>query len=229
MKLWGVSFLAGLACLAMACGPGGANVKLKNQVDSELARTPGPRNVDEVSSGHPVPLAVGQWIKYRMTDKKGEPSVYTYKIVGREGRALWLEYSMVSYYNSIEYRMLMEMNPASPHDSNIRKVIARFDGEEIIEYDDSVIQLTQSMYNNIIESFFMEWDTSMKRDISVAAGTFSGCDRIVSSFRLGNQNLNAAFVHSEVPISGIVKFEGDSMKMELLSYGLTGAVSSFNF
>src|SRR3954454_7431297 len=55
----------------------------------------------------PLPFAVGQWTQYKMTNDKNEPSFLTYKIVGQDGDAVWLEVVNETYAGKTIQKMLV--------------------------------------------------------------------------------------------------------------------------
>jgi len=44
----------------------------------------------------PMPLAAGQWVTYKMVDKKGEPSLTTLNVVGQDAVNFWYESKAVA-------------------------------------------------------------------------------------------------------------------------------------
>jgi hypothetical protein len=59
---------------------------------------PGGATVGAPPSFEPLPLAPGQWSRYKMTDDKGQPSFLTYKILSEESGAYWIETLHESYF-----------------------------------------------------------------------------------------------------------------------------------
>lgn len=219
--------ISGMGLLFVACGQPTLNPQLKSQVDAAVAAVSGGHNVTTPSEGKAKPLASGQWVKYRVTDEKGEPSLLTYKVVGEEGDAIWLEYSLVSYYYSTAYRMLVKWDFRNLNRMEIRRVIERKEDGSPVEYDSMMLTVTLPFFKRMLSLIRQEWDTTANENVSVIAGHFTGCDRLTTEFYMGARITSEAYAHSEVPICGIVKSESQSARLELLDYGFEGATASF--
>src|SRR5262245_8757802 len=88
-----LSLFVGGAVACAACGPSSAPAA-KADIDRRGATLQaGTAAFPAPAPGMfaPMPFAVGQWAQYRMTDDKNQPSFLTYKIVGQEADAVWLE------------------------------------------------------------------------------------------------------------------------------------------
>ena len=71
----------------------------------------------------PMPFAVGQWTQYKMTNDKNEPSFVTYKVIGQDGNAVWLEIVNESYTGRTMQKMLVAFgNRMDPNQVEIRAV-----------------------------------------------------------------------------------------------------------
>jgi hypothetical protein len=60
-------------------------------------------------SAEPMPLAPGQWAKYKIVDEEGHPSIATYKVVGEEAGAHWIEFEQETYYGETVTLMLSNL------------------------------------------------------------------------------------------------------------------------
>ena len=55
----------------------------------------------------PMPLATGQWVQYKMIDDKGRPSFLTYKVLGEQAGAYWIETLHETYFGRTAQKMLI--------------------------------------------------------------------------------------------------------------------------
>jgi len=88
----------GLSCLALAvaltagaCGPS-IDAAAKADIDGRVsALRSGTQSFPPPTVAMPLPLAPGQWVQLKTVDDKGQPGFMTYKIVGADGDAFWIE------------------------------------------------------------------------------------------------------------------------------------------
>src|SRR5260370_7820599 len=82
---WGALFLS------IACGPS-INPAAQASVDKQVASMqPQSRTYPAPATEMPAPLSVGQWLRLKMVDSSGRPSLITYKIVGLDGTSHWAQ------------------------------------------------------------------------------------------------------------------------------------------
>src|SRR5204862_6393145 len=92
-----------------ACGPS-IDPAAKADVDRRVATLqPGGNAVGAPAPGSfaPMAFAVGQWTQYKMTNDKDEPSFLTYKIIGQDWGAVWLEMVHDTYYGRTMQQMVV--------------------------------------------------------------------------------------------------------------------------
>src|SRR5436305_2008810 len=102
-------FALAAAFVMSACGPS-IDPAAKADIDRRVAMLhPGSKTVPGPTAGlyAPMPFAVGQWTQYKMTNDKNEPSFLTYKIIGQEGDAVWLEMVNDTYHGRTIQKMLV--------------------------------------------------------------------------------------------------------------------------
>ena len=86
------------ALVATACGPS-IDPAAKADIDRRVATlAPGAQTFPAPAVFAPRPMAVGQWTMHKMLDDKGQPSFMTYKIVGEEAGAFWIEVVREDYF-----------------------------------------------------------------------------------------------------------------------------------
>ena len=99
--------LFGTVLALAACGPS-IDPAAKADIDRRVgALQAGTAAVPAPTVFEPMPLAAGQWSQYKMVDDKGQPSFLTYKIVGEEGGAYWLEMVHETYSGRMVQKMLV--------------------------------------------------------------------------------------------------------------------------
>ncbi|HEY5926736.1 MAG TPA: hypothetical protein VIV11_33850 [Kofleriaceae bacterium] len=220
-----------LIALVTACTPS-INQAARTDVDRRIATlTPSDRRVDAPLAATPQPLAVGQWITLRQTDREQRPSLSTLKIVGAEGDAFWLEVVTDSYFGSSGMKMLVAFGDRTdPTRFEIRRAVTRDGAGRVTEMPSAVIQFMRSTFQPVLDSMVLRWDALPQQDASVAAGTFTGCYHGRSSVAVAGQSTTSeVWWHPEVPINGVVKTVGvgEPTATELVDFGREGARSSF--
>ncbi|HVV15742.1 MAG TPA: hypothetical protein VHH90_00960 [Polyangia bacterium] len=179
----------------------------------------------------PMPLAVGQWSQYKMTDDKGQPSFMTYKIVGEDNGAYWIEILHETYFGANAQRMLMAFGSRTdPNQVEIRGVVTRDSAGRINEMPATMMPLLQSMFKGVVSSLIMSWQGLPQEPAAVPAGRFDGCFHARTSAQWGPWKSTAdSWSHPAVPINGVVRTQGvdHPFTMELVAFGTTGATASF--
>jgi hypothetical protein len=221
-----------LATLTVAgCGPS-IDPAAKADIDHRIAALQaGGGAMPPPSTFQPMPLAAGQWSQYKMTDDKGQPSFMTYKIVGEDGGAYWIEILHESYFGADAQKMLIAFGSRTdPSQVEIRGVVTRARQGRVDEMPPSMMPLLQSMYKGIVSSMVISWQGLPQESAAVPAGRFEGCFRARTSAQWGPWKSTAdSWSHPAVPLSGIVRTQGldRPFTMELVAFGATGATASF--
>jgi len=93
-----------------ACGSS-VNPELQSSIDKRvLSFNQSSDNVyDAPTSTTPLPLAVGQWSRYKLMDKEGKPALMTYKVVGADAGAFWVETVRETYYDKQVTLLLLDL------------------------------------------------------------------------------------------------------------------------
>ena len=179
-----------------------------------------------------MPLAVGQWVDYKLTGSNKRPGFVSYKIVGQQGNAFWVETVLTTYSGKQETRMLVDFGDRrDPAQFKVHTVVMRNNGK-LLNYPPQTMQLMQSLWKPAMSSFAIDWSASAPREAARAgAGDFEGCYRRRITLSVGPyQQLSDAWQHPAVPINGIVRSMtvGDNPSVtELIAFGTEGAKSSF--
>ena len=106
----------------------------------------------------PLPFAVGQWTQYKMTNDKNEPSFLTYKIVGQDGDAIWIEVVNESYQGKTIQKMLVAFGSRmDPSQVQIRAVTTKDIKGTVTEMPPPVIQMMQATYRSAVAMLIINW------------------------------------------------------------------------
>jgi hypothetical protein len=215
---------------AVGCGAS-VNQAYKADIDRRVAALhPGTESYPSSAATEPMPLAVGQWIEVKMLDDKHNPSFMTYKIVGQQGDAFWIETLSQSYTSKSETRMLVNLGNRKDLDAiEVKAFTMRHDGK-LTEYPPDMLGLLKSMWKPFVSALVISWADLPREDAQVPAGSFAGCfkQRSTASFA-GYEMTSDAWLHPAVPINGLVRSVGvdKPVSMELVAFGTSGASSAF--
>lgn len=216
------------ACLACSAS---VNPALKSNIDQVVlsAKTTGEASYEAPTSSDPMPLQVGQWSRYKLTDKENKPGLMTYKIVGQEGNAHWIETVHETYYQTQATLMLAELGTRrSASDIRVLRMKQKIGEEDTTEFPANMLGMMAGIWKPALKAMIIEWQDKPQQDTEVAAGSFSQAYQIDSTVSfLGMSESSRNWSHPAVPLSGLIRSEGvgSSSSMELLEFGLDGAES----
>jgi hypothetical protein len=221
-------FLAVSLSLA-ACGPS-IDPAAKADIDRRVALfAPSQGSFPAMQAFAPRPLAVGQWMQVKAVDDKKQPSINTYKIVGEEGGAFWVENVQEAYTGKTVIKMLLafgdRMNPAT---MEIRRVKMKDKNGNVNTFEGPMLTLMKSMWQGVLNTLTVTWQGLPQEDATVVAGTFVGCFKARTEANFGPFHAAAtSWSHPFVPINGLVKSVGidNPNTMELVAFGASGATS----
>lgn len=177
----------------------------------------------------PMPLAVGQWFRIRITND-GKVSHSTYRLVGREPDGMWiLEVDNESSGGPMTIELILDFGDRM-HVDTVRLRSAR------VKLRGTITVLpasgSQALLREIAPTLVLpELDPKKRVDVTVPAGTFKACYTGFSKAKVMGQSLEqTTFLHPSVPINGLVKGEGTlngkPSLTELVELGLEGAKRS---
>jgi hypothetical protein len=175
-------------------------------------------------------FSVGQWSKYRVTTDEGQTFEITYKIVGEEDGAHWLEIVRGEAVAGTVMQLLVFMKSRTdPASLEVRAAKIRMPGSHMREIRGKMLEPTVEGYKATLADIFgPSLAGSPQEDVTVPAGTFRGCYKRQQKVATGKAAAESTvWLHPAVPITGLVKSEeiGKPNKTELLTYGTTGAKS----
>jgi hypothetical protein len=224
---WAAPFLFAVAL--SACGPS-IDPAARADIDRRVAAlSAGGGTVGAPSSYEPMPLAVGQWTQYKMTDDKKQPSFLTYKITGQEAGAYWVETVHETYTGRMIQKLLVSFGSRTdPNQIEIRGVKTMDHNGRVTELPPSMMPLLQATYRGVVASLIISWQGLSQEAAAVPAGRFDGCYHVRSEAQWGPWKSTAdSWSHPAVPLSGTVRSVGVDrpFTMELVAFGLSGARS----
>ncbi len=220
------------AAILMGCGPSNSPVLLK-KIDEVAVKSSDKSFSVSGKFIHPMALKVGQWVSY--VNKIGEnKSITKTSIVGKEDDAWIIENYNLTGKEEKTVQMCIKgmdkVNEAGDIDAIEFVWIKFIEDGKLQTIEGPMLSLMKGLYKNGLKSFAVKSEGSLDGGtVKVPAGTFAGCAKIKSEVSfLGSTKTSEGFYHSEVPISGMVKSISDENDtMELVDFGLTGAVKSF--
>ena len=212
-----------------ACGPG-IDSAAKADIDQRIAvMAPSGAAFPAPAALVPKPFAVGQWTQHKMVSENGQPSLLTYKIVGEEAGAYWVEVAHESYYGKTVNKILLAMGDRSnPATMEFRAVKMKDKQGKVTELQGPMIQLMKSAYQSSVNMLAVSWQGLPQESVGVVAGNFAACFKAMTDASWGAWRSTAtSWMHPSVPISGLVKSVGIShpTTMELVGFGDSGATS----
>lgn len=216
--------------LAAACGPS-IDAAAKADIDKRVAALASRgQSYPAPPSAAPMPFAVGQWASYKFVDDKGQPSFMTMKLVAQEGADFWYEVVTDGYYGKTAMRMLVDFGDRQRPESITIKAAKLKDAKgQIIDYPPAMIGLMNSTLRGNLGPIAINWAGLPQEDVSVIAGRFTGAYKGKSEVSFAAfKSTSVVWGHSAVPLSGMVRSQGDNNSTgELVDFGTTGAASEF--
>jgi len=213
----------------LACGPS-LDSAAKTDIDRRVAvLVPSGQAFPAPAGLVPKPLLGGQWTQHKLTSDKGEHSLITYKIVGEDSGAYWVEVANESYYGKTVTKILLSVGDRmNPNTMEIRAVKMKDKNGKLSEWEGPTIQLGKSMWQGSVNMLAVSWQGLPQEAMNVVAGNFTACFKARTDASWGGWHTSSTtWMHPAVPISGLVKSVGidHPSTMELIGFGETGATS----
>ena len=219
-----------VAVAALACGSS-VNPALQSSIDQRvLSFKQFSDNVYEApQTTTPLPMAVGQWASYKAMDKEGNPALMTYKIVGEDAGAFWIETVRETYHEKQVTLLLISLGKGnSLDDVEVRAMKQKVDDHSPTEFPAAMLGLMKALWKPLVENMVVDWQGNDQDDARVPAGVFSKCYQAYSTVSLfGSTEKTRIWSHPVVPMGGTVRSQSvdSTMSMVLLEFGLSGAKS----
>ncbi|MBK7584233.1 MAG: hypothetical protein IPI67_29030 [Myxococcales bacterium] len=221
-----------LVGLLVACGkPSGGGAGPSSTAGTSVAGPPAAGGeVARPSATELAPFAVGQWSKYRISMDDGQVTEITYKIVGEESGAHWLEIVRGAANAGTVMQLLVSLKSRSdPNSLEIRAARIRMPNDQVRELRDETLKASADAYKKSLSDIFVPNLAGVSQeDVTVPAATFRGAYKRQQKVETSQASSDQwVWIHPAVPISGVVKSEeiGKPNKTELLTWGATGAKS----
>ena len=221
-----------LCALALAaCGPS-IEPAAKADIDGRMAALQSASGtIAAPPSFEPMPLVAGQWSEYKMIDDKGQPSFLTYKVLGEEGGAFWIETLHESYYGRTAQKMLIAFGSRSdPSQIEIRAVVTLDKHGNINPMPPGMMPMLQSMFKGVVSALVINWQGMPQESAAVPAGRFDGCSaRAARRSGAPGRAPPTPGATRRFPLSGVVRSQGIDrpFTMELVAFGMSGATADF--
>lgn len=204
----------------------------RTDIDGRLATLREGSNIVPAPPGFdPMPLAPGQWAQYRMVDEKGQPSVLTYKVIGKEGGAYWIETVHETYAGRTAQKMLLAFGSrVDPHQIEVRAVVTLDRRGNVSPVPPTMIPVMQVSFRSAVSALAGNWMGMPQESAIVPAGRFLGCYRGRTDAQWGPwRSLADSWRHPAVPLSGLVRSQGvdHPFTMDLIAFGTSGARPDF--
>jgi hypothetical protein len=227
----GSRWLVGLMAVAAAigCGPS-IDPAAKADIDRRVALLGGPKAAYRApTSFTPGPILVGQWTEHKMTDENGQPAFMTYKVVGQENDAFWLEVVQDRYTGHTVSKMLISLGDRmTPQSIVVRAVRMKDKDGHITELQPEMLSFMGGMFRSAVGMLVISWQGQAQEDAAAPAGTFAHCYKVRTDASWGPwASASMSWSHPEVPLSGLVRSVGIDRPttMELVAFGQAGATS----
>lgn len=221
----------GVVLLAMGCGPS-IDPAAKADIDARVQALTAPKNTFPAPTVfQPAPFAVGQWIRLKLVDDKGQPSFMTQKITGQDGDAFWFEMVTEAYTGKTLIKILMAVaNRTDPNTIDIRGGAMKDNKGNVTVFEGPLLSMMRGTYKEMMATMVITWQGLPQETAAVPAGTFASAFKGRTDVAWGPwRSATTSWSHPAVPISGLVKAVGidKPTTMELVDFGTSGAVSEF--
>lgn len=149
--------------LACVCSPS-VNESYKASIDQRVAAlTSTGQHVDVPSSRDPMPLAVGQWSRYKVVDDQGQPGFISYDVVGQRGDAFCSSScrraTRGAWPPSCSSNLGDRMDPSM---IEVKALKQKADDGSVNEFPAPVLGLMKSMWGPLTEALVINWQDKAK-------------------------------------------------------------------
>jgi len=189
------------------------------------------RTIRASGSTELAPFAVGQWVRYAVRYTDGHKSQLTYKVVGREQNALWLELVAGTANAGTVLQLLIGAGSRTALDgSRIEAARISMPNGAVRELRGPMLEPSRPGYLKALSPLFSAPFAGVpQQSVATATGRFEGCHRLERELVFGE--LNGAFtvwMHASVPLAGLVRATAKSGEatIEIDGFGMQGARTS---
>lgn len=212
-----------------ACGPR-IDAAAQADIDRRVAALlPSGQAFPAPAAFTPKPLVIGQWTLHRLTNEKGEHALITYKIVGADRGAYWVEIANESYHGKTVTKMLLAVGDRThPGTMEIRAVKTKDKKGKIRDLPGPQLPPMKSAWQSMASMLAVAWPGLPQEPMSAIAGHFAACFKARTDASWGGWHTAATvWMHPLVPINSLVKSVGIDRPstLELVGFGDEGAQS----
>jgi hypothetical protein len=212
----------------LACSPT-VDPAAKADIDRRLKLVPtSPQSYGPPAAPKPLPLAVGQWVQYKMVDEGGKPSFFTMKVVDELQGTYFIEYVTEAYTGkSVTQLHLYLGDRTNPATMDIRGVKVKDASGNVTEMPPAALTMMRSSWKGMLDLVAVRWQGLPQESVTVPAGNFASCYKGDSEGSFGPwKTKTRSWSHTSVPLSGLVRSQGldKPTGMELVAFGEKGGV-----
>jgi hypothetical protein len=174
-----------------------------------------------------MPLAAGQWVKYRVYDSHGGSGEMTYKILAQRGSTYDMEVITQKTSRSIVQFSITIGKREDPQSYKVENAKVKTGTTPVIDLKPGLVN---PMLSGVLSQFAIPpLGNQPREDVTVPAGTFTTCLKVEQTYTIfGKAFSGTSWVHPTIPILGAAKSQSNQeggTRTELLESGLTGAKS----
>jgi hypothetical protein len=226
-----------IAFLVLALGVAGCGASIDPALQASIDQRVGAihstgQKYEAPTSAEPLPVTVGQWSRYEVTDDKGKPGFLSYSVVGEEAGAHWIEVIQETYANRIVSLMLIDLGDRrNPDTISVKRLKQKVGNHAPNETPAAMLGLLKSTWKPLVDGLIVDWRQKPQESAEVPAGQFEACYKVQATVSFGGKSWTTdVWSHPAVPINGAVKTHGVDKpnSMQLVEFGLTGAKSELS-
>ena len=178
----------------------------------------------------PQAIAIGQWVRYRVSWREGARSTTEYRVVDREDDTWWIE--MTDRRSGQIRHVRMRVRPGRAGRTHELLALYFKTGNEAQQVPPRMLGVHQQQMQTWIDVLFpTDWAGRPQEDVQVPAGVFHGAYQGEQTLTFNDTSVVAdVWNHPAVPLTGMVKFRDQGATghlLELTAYGEEGARSAF--
>jgi hypothetical protein len=225
----GLAFLVCLSLLGCAHHPR-YDKAAKADLDRRAAAfMPSGQAFPPPATSAPKQLVIGQWTQHKLVNEKGEVSLITYKVVGEQQGAYWIEIANESYYGKTVVKLLLALGDRT-NPNTMEVLAAKFKDNQgrVTDLRGPAVPMNRALWQGSVNMLAVTWRGLPQEAASVVAGNFMGCFKASTDASWGIWRATSmTWMHPMVPINGLVKSVGMDRPaaVELVGFGDYGATS----
>ncbi|MFO0659505.1 MAG: hypothetical protein U0165_06715 [Polyangiaceae bacterium] len=178
-------------------------------------------------AGQLLPLAAGQWVKYKVYDSHGGAGELTYKILAQRGTSYDMEVVTQKTSRSIIFLTLAIGKREDPNSYRVEAAKVKTGTTPVIDLKPGLVN---PMLAGVLSQIVVPpLGNQPREDVVVPAGTFAQSLKIEQTYTIfGKPFSGTSWVHPTIPLMAAAKTQSNQeggTRTELIAFGLTGAKS----